>query len=175
MELPVPQAGPLPPFDPEGNLPPGDYAPTAADFEQRFVHVAGSATRERIYQGWERLRAALAGARVPPSARVLMNGSYTTSQLDPSDLDVVVAVPLTARQYAAMIDIGTHPALELLTGHDARTSFDCDAFPLIVLPDGHPHYEAVTAAGIDYWLNWFGTTPDDSPKGRVWSTAGGFA
>lgn len=49
---------PLPAFNQDGLLPPGDYAPTRADFEARFVKVL-SGTREGIYEGWNRHRADL--------------------------------------------------------------------------------------------------------------------
>jgi hypothetical protein len=174
MCFPAPLPGLLPPFNSAGTLPVGDYLPTAADFEQRFVRIAGSPTRERIYNGWKRLRTALVGARVDYAAQVLMNGSYTTSKLAPGDLDLVVAISLTAGEYTMLVETGEHPALELLRGHEAREIFDCDAFAILVLPEGHPHYAAVTLDLVQYWLKWFGTARDGSGKGRVWTTAGGF-
>jgi len=82
----------LPPFDDHGNLPSGDYWPTEADFEGRFVNVAGSSSRENIYAGFKNHRAELLAAGVDDAASCMLDGSYTTSKLDPGDIDLVVEV-----------------------------------------------------------------------------------
>lgn len=158
---------PLPAFDAHGNLPAGDYWPTQADFEERFVHVHGSASRTEIYGGFTRHRGELLAAGVDSAADGMLDGSYTTSKLDPGDIDLVVEVGASLFLESARLQ-------ELLSGPDAKPEFCCDAYPLIVFPENDPHYEAVTLRGRAYWRKWFGRDRQDREKGRVWAKAQGF-
>ena len=157
----------LPPFDDHGNLPSGDYWPTEADFEGRFVNVAGSSSRENIYAGFKNHRAELLAAGVDDAASCMLDGSYTTSKLDPGDIDLVVEVDAFLFQDSERLQ-------ELLSGPDAKPDFSCDAYPLLVLPEDHPQFEQITQKGRTYWHKWFGRDRANNPKGRVWATARGF-
>lgn len=158
----------LPPFNPHGSLPPGDYAPTREGFEAHFVKAGNQSVRLSIYQGWIKHREALAAAGLAHSARQLLNGSFTTAKNAPGDIDIAVEVPV-----ADLDQIDTHPAADLLQGPDMKPEYRCDAYPIYCLPVGHVHYEAVTAAAIRYGTKWFGTDRQGNPKGRVWATVGG--
>lgn len=164
----------LPGFTASGTLPEGDYHPAREDFEERFVRVPGSASRERIYAGWNRLRESLLRAGRLVEERQLLNGSYTTSKLSPGDLDVAVEVRLSAAEYQGLIASKSHPVLEHLRGPGSKADYGCDAYPIFVLSPDHPDYEAVSAKSIAYWIRWFGTGRDGTAKGRVWATNGGF-
>ncbi len=157
----------LPAFDPAtGALPAGDYYPTQADFEARFVHVT-STTRLAIHEGATRHASDLATAGVPGQAPCLLNGSYTTNKVDPGDIDLVVEVDEAL--YLASPVVQT-----LLAGPAVKSTHHCDAYPIVVLPAGHPDYKAVTEDARTFWHTFFGKDRANRAKGRVWRTVAGF-
>ncbi|HET8774589.1 MAG TPA: hypothetical protein VFP80_12375 [Thermoanaerobaculia bacterium] len=169
---------PLPAFTADGALPPGEYAPSRIEFESRFVNAGDAVTRREIYVGFERHRAALLAAGLAPDACELLDGSYTEAKEQPGDIDLVVEVPVTAEELAAMTK--DSPILGLLRGKITRKEYRCDAYAILALPPDHPDYYSVTVRGIEYWTELFGATrerePDRRriPKGRVWTKIRGF-
>ena len=164
---PIDRPAPLPAFNGDGNLPPGDYWPSAADFEARFVTVAGSSTRRAIYDGFTRHRGEIRRDGVADTAPCLLNGSFTTSKTDPNDIDLVVEVDANTFLASARLH-------RLLGGPVATPDYLCDAYPLLVFAPTHPSYQTVTDAGRDYWRKWFGTDRGGNRKGLVWSKVQGF-
>lgn len=162
----------LPPLTDEGLLPPGDYAPTRAEFEQSFVHAGNSARRAEIYGGWNRHRNRLQQDGLAPSARELLDGSFTSSRWEPRDIDIVVEYPITSTDLRMLTP--TSPIIRLLQGGLLKSEYACDAYPLYSLPEDDPAYEKVTVAGLSYWMKWFGRTRLGVEKGRVWASVGGF-
>jgi uncharacterized protein DUF6932 len=171
MSFPTPVPGLLPAFASNGALPPGDYAPTKSDFETRFVNTSISGPRSRIYEGWNLHRTALIEAGLSPASRQLLDGSFTTNKPSPGDLDLAVEVLISSSQFTSLSD--SDPVMRLLQGPQMKSRFHCDAYPILVLPATHPDYDTVTLQIIAYWMKWFGTSRDGSPKGRVWATVGG--
>lgn len=129
----------------EGLLPPGDYAPTQEQFEQRF---ASTVRRRLILAGWERHKAALRGSGLATKCRELLNGSFTTAKEEPGDLDLAVEVPTTAD--ALMLPSHSIPAFPLLQGPRMKPEYLCDAYPIFRLPANDPLYAPVTVAAIRY-------------------------
>ncbi|HET8772144.1 MAG TPA: hypothetical protein VFP80_00070 [Thermoanaerobaculia bacterium] len=162
----------LPPLTDEGLLPPGDYAPTRAEFEQSFVHVGNFIRRAEIYAGWNRHRNRLREDGLAPSARELLDGSFTSSRWEPRDIDIVVEYPVTSTELRMLTP--TSPINRLLQGGLLRSELNCDAYPLYTLPEDDPAYEKVTVASLRYWMKWFGRTRLGIEKGRVWASVGGF-
>jgi len=162
----------LPPLTDEGLLPSGDYAPTRAEFERSFVDVGNSTRRAEIYAGWNRHRNRLQQDGLAPSARELLDGSFTSSAWDPRDIDIVVEYPVTSTELRMLSP--TSPIIRLLQGDLLKPEYDCDAYPLYSLPEEDPAYEKVTVAGLRYWMKWFGQTRLGVEKGRVWASVGGF-
>lgn len=160
----------LPPLNADGYLPPGDFAPTREEFEVRFVKPTED--RSRIFGGWNRHRQALLADGLDPTARQLLDGSFTTAKLHPADLDLAVEVPTTSTDLAALHSAS--PILRLLDGPGAKARYACDAYPIFCLPEDDPAYEAVTVQGVRYWTKWFAWTRDGKVKGRVWAWVGGF-
>jgi hypothetical protein len=158
---------PLPPFNADGNLPSGDYWPSTAEFEERFVAVPGSSTRLRIYDGFKRHQTELLAQGVAHGAPCLLDGSFTTNKCDPGDIDLVVEVDEVTLSGSVRLQ-------QLLSGSKVKPDFSCDAYPLVVYEESHPDYNAVTEAGRAYWIKWFGTDRSGNPKGRVWTNTGGF-
>lgn len=158
----------LPPFDEFGNVPRGDYAPSEADFESRFLNIENSSLRVEIFRGWNRHRAALLRIGLPDSAMELLNGSFTTAKHSPGDIDIAVEVPVD--QVEQMVH---HPASRLLRGPEMKDDYNCDAYPIWSLPRDHRDHERVTADLVRYWTKWFGMDRNGRPKGRIWATVGG--
>ena len=160
----------LPTLTSAGHLPPGDFAPSRVQFEAAFVNT--SPGRKEIYLGWNRHREALSADGLMEEARQLLNGSFTTSKLEPADLDLAVEVPTTTSELASLQE--GSPVLRLLLGPESKKEFSCDAYPIYCLPENDPAYEAVTVQGVRYWTKWFARTREGKFKGRVWARVGGF-
>jgi hypothetical protein len=162
----------IPLFNAVGCLPPGDFFPSQMEFESRFVDIGDTAQRASIYRGWNLHRRELALAGVPDTARQLLNGSYTTAKQSPGDIDIAVEVPLSHnRDFADLMP--DHPIVKLLLGPLMKQAYQCDAYPVYVLPKSDVYYAAVTVRAIEYWTKWFGRTRGGSLKGRLWATTGG--
>jgi len=73
----------IPPFDANGNLPPGIYTVTLLEIRKRYAYTP---LRNGLLAGFVRLAGALkaAGCRT-----LYLNGSFITSKLDPGDYDAV--------------------------------------------------------------------------------------
>jgi hypothetical protein len=171
-DFPVRFDGEMPPFTPEGCLPPGDFLPSRLDFEMRFVDAGDHTRRASIYLGWNAHRHDLAHAGIPESARQLLNGSYTTSRNSPGDIDIAVEVPVA--DSGLLRTLGPdHSVVSLLLGPPMKKQYDCDAYPIYSLPQSDPLYTSVTVRAIEYWTKWFGRTRSGASKGRVWATTGG--
>lgn len=156
----------LPALTESGLLPPGDYCPSEEDFKAVFVDVPESTTRAPIYAGWFRLRGELVGALGGTEQVALLDGSYTTSKLDPGDLDLAVSVPV--RELSELKDpagvIG-----RFLRGAEMKAGYGCDAYAVPILPEEHPAFQQVTVGAMAYWKKWFGRDRRGSVKGCVWA------
>ena len=162
----------LPAFTDEGLLPPGDYAPTRAEFERAFVNVGNVDHRTAIYAGWNKHRKQLQKDGLATSARELLDGSFATSAWQPEDLDIVVEYPVTSTELRMLAP--TSHILRLLQGNLMKNEYGCDAYPLFLLPENDPAYGKVTVAGLRYWMKWFGRSRLGVEKGRIWASVGGF-
>jgi hypothetical protein len=173
-EFPDKFDGKIPFFTAEGALSPGDFLPVRVDFEARFVAVGDIVRRSFIYAGWNEHRAALINAGVPPEARELLDGSYTTAKDSPGDIDIAVEVPVASGVSLRTLTTDD-PIVGLLRGPLMKPRYHCDAYPIFVLPKSDPSYSSVTTGAIQYWTKWFGRTRTGIEKGRVWAMTGGLA
>ncbi len=142
-------------FTSEGCLPPGDFLPSKAEFERRFVETGDHQQRTSIYRGWNVRRQELVRAGIPTASRQLLNGSYTTAKETPGDVDIAVEVPLSGSAALATFTLD-HPIAKLLLGPLMKSTYHCDAYPIFTLPKSDPEYAAVTVRAIEYWTKWFG-------------------
>ena len=71
----------IPPFQPDGNLPPGIHTATWEEVVARF---GGNPQRNRLLDG---LRRAIANLQAAGCRRLYLNGSFITSKPDPDDFD----------------------------------------------------------------------------------------
>jgi len=161
----------LPDFNEHGVLPSGDYFPTNAAFESRFVYSGDPAIRQPVYEGWIKHRQQLMMDGLAESSRQLVNGSFTTSKPDPNDIDIAVEFRVDGDMFENLLP--TSPIVRLLRGSKLKEHYKCEAYPIFCLPSDHHLYESVTLESIRYWTKWFGPTRENIPKGRVWTTVGG--
>lgn len=78
----------LPDLDPvSGLLPPGRYAASLDDLHTRLVLPTGSPTRAEIWQEWAQHRIVM-DAVAGEITRLWVGGSFVSSKLEPSDVDV---------------------------------------------------------------------------------------
>lgn len=90
----------IPPLGEEGEIPPGRYRTTLEEVQSRFVDHAefvGSVTRSDIWDGFRRYLVSWAIATEAVDAPGLLKwiwigGSFTSSKLDPNDIDVTPIV-----------------------------------------------------------------------------------
>jgi hypothetical protein len=157
--------GDLPDFDEGGNLPAGDYTPSAQNLKAYFVDRFTSETRSSIFQGWLKLKEAAIRAGVSGSSDVLFNGSFTTSKPNPRDIDLAVGIETDCHTSDLFRSAST-----LFRGNGSIDEYGCDAYCFPLLPGDHPHHASLTIHFKDYWLKWFGTDRSMRPKGRVWTT-----
>ncbi|QDG50700.1 hypothetical protein FIV42_08150 [Persicimonas caeni] len=162
--------GELPEFDGNGNLPPGDYRPTEGELRSRFAEWHTLSTRPEVYRVWRIRRRDLVGAGCPKDAALLVNGSFTTEKSHPEDVDFCVEVEVPGMDGSSLSSV--KDIIDLLPGNK-KDHKRIHAFPVYVLPEDHPMYQAVTVEGMRYWLKWFGRDRSSNPKGRVWATIGG--
>ena len=71
----------IPPFQPDGNLPPGRHTATWEEVVARF---GGNPQRNRLLDGLRRAVSSLQAAGCP---RIYLNGSFVTDKPDPDDFD----------------------------------------------------------------------------------------
>jgi hypothetical protein len=87
----------LPPFDDDGNLPPGIHSCSIAELAARF----GAGSEERATEISELLQF-IDAAKAAGVRRLLVNGSFVTAKLAPNDVDVVfLPGPDYSRQHQA--------------------------------------------------------------------------
>jgi len=82
-----------------GSLPVGRYSSNLEDFERRFVRhpeFSSSETRSRIWNDFLSALTLLKSAL--PVASVWVAGSFTTSKIDPSDIDCLFVVDISEIQ-----------------------------------------------------------------------------
>lgn len=92
---------PIPPFEnhdhiSEEILPTGVHAATLSEIEDGLVAAfPDSQRRPALFQGWSMYRSWLLSL-VDGQARVFINGSFVTSRLEPSDIDMSIEIELAA-------------------------------------------------------------------------------
>ncbi|HEY1377785.1 MAG TPA: hypothetical protein VGF55_13385 [Gemmataceae bacterium] len=100
-----PHESAIPPFRADGYLPEGLYLASVAEVTFRFG--ASTPRRRRLAL---RLRRWVELARHIGGRRLLVDGSFITTQAEPRDVDAVILLPADFEQ---QIEVGAEPALEL--------------------------------------------------------------
>ena len=153
----------LPDFDEHGNLPPGYHRASVEDVHERLVEPFGaSPSRQAIFDYWVHHRRALMELAAVPAQ--WLAGSFVTSKLDPADMDLV-----TVLDGESFDDLPRHRRLLIRTlcaGHYTQDFWDCDTYPLLSYPRGHPGHPASLAAR-ELWSRHFGKDRDGHERGLV--------
>lgn len=131
----------IPPFDQNGNLPPGVYPATLAEIETRF---AVTQHRKRLFSG---LKAAAENLKTANCQTLYLNGSFITSKEEPGDYDACWE-PLGVDQKVDPV---------LLTDRATRKAK--------YLGDIYPRIPELTE-GLDHFKSWQ-VDRDDNIKGII--------
>jgi hypothetical protein len=115
--------------------------------------------RPTLMDGFERLVNLFLTKRVP--GRFWVDGSFLTEDIEPSDVDIVLALHLSEWDTCE-----AEPKLfiESLTKVNLKPQFGCHANAWIMFPEGHPLYwKGVWMQA--YWIKQWGFARSDEMKG----------
>jgi hypothetical protein len=84
------QVAMIPPFDPEGDLPPGRHMATWPEFQARFCGFTSSDRRPQLCRRIEQLMADARASQIVE--RLLFGGSFVCARPAPNDFDCVVVL-----------------------------------------------------------------------------------
>lgn len=155
----------------------GRYAATLDEVRDRFVadaQFAGSSSRAPIWDEWQEATAAL--REVVPVAQVWIAGSFTTTKLDPNDIDCLYWLDADLVE-AAMSDDAAKNVIGLFAQPNAlRNSFGLriDSYVAtwrsIPNPALGDHLDWKYYRDRGHWDDWWQrqrTGPQGSPPGRA--------
>jgi hypothetical protein len=159
----------LPPFDANGNLPPGIFEADETQLSDRYVtQLPQSSTRRRICEGFFELRRLAEATGI--IATQWVDGSFVTDKPDPRDVDVVTFCDYD--DLNRMSAAAQRFALENLGGGaSTKGRFGTHTFLVPYAPPGHFFHAAFEEARL-YWKEWFGRSRGGHPKGIVRMTLG---
>lgn len=151
----------IPNFDENGNLPPGLIKNSLPNFKIKFVEeFPGSKTRRIIFNGYIIVCNKIIDLNI--ATQHWINGSYTSSKVDPSDVDFVTHI--NAQRVNQM---GYDPRLtEIFSSNQIKADFKCHSFFIRVYPKTDLRY-LLTKKERNYWLKWFGHDRLKNEKGIV--------
>lgn len=154
---------PIPSFDDNGNLPPGRHAATVDQVRGALVErFPTSTTRGAIFRYWHDHRLAL--EELVEVHSQWLAGSFASDKTDPADADVV-----TILDGPAYDELPRHRQLvvkALIAGHYTEDFWNCDAYPVLAYPDGHPA-SAHSRIAAERWEDYFGHDRDGNECGFV--------
>lgn len=159
-----------------GFLPVGRYRCDQAAVQSMFVDdpmFVASSTRAKIWGDWERVTAVLR-SQVPVCAAWL-GGSFTTSKLDPSDVDVIYVIEDEIVDFARATDPRASAVLDVIVQNLARCEgygIDTYLLPWRVNPERGPRdsrdrtYAFWRGYWDDFWLRTL-SGPKTMPRVRA--------
>lgn len=138
-------------FNEYGNpQPPGILESSFAEFQSTFVeNFNHSQTRRVIFDSYESYVNDFK-SEVSSAFRNWIDGSYTTTKLDPNDINLVNIVA-----YSDELNQKDQIIAKFLTHGGSKERYSVDGYFIQVYPTDDPRY-AITQHWLDYWLNWFG-------------------
>jgi hypothetical protein len=113
----------IPPFDKDGDLPPGIHQATWLEFQSRFCIFAHSDRRLKFCEAIEQL--VIASHTSGIIERLIIAGSFVTAKQEPNDYDAALI-------FQASVDVTKLPPfqLDLVDGARSRLRFRGDIFPV---------------------------------------------
>lgn len=153
----------IPEFDNNGNLPAGLINPKLEEFEERFVdNFQDSTTRQEIFNGYIRYNGKLDTIKLATIQWV--NGSYTTSKVNPGDIDFVTHIDAIKLDRSREVK---GPFAKLTDKSRAKSECRCDVYFIVVYPPENPELYESTKEDIEYWSKWFAHDRENNPKGMI--------
>ena len=160
----------IPDFDAHGNLSAGPYILSASnclvrttvpEMYDRFVIQMRTPEREQVWQGWMDHRTELEGFGMSYSTWI--NGSFTTTKPDPSDIDVVLL--MSGPKLDALPQDERRRLRALCNPRLAEQQFRCHTQLVPVYPFESPNFSLLTSPQLSYWTRVFGLhTKNNQPK-----------
>ena len=137
-------------FDKHGNpQPPGVIAYSIDEFKSTFVDsFIESEIRAKIFRNYEQYLQELK-ALVVDEFKQWINGSYTTTKLNPNDIDLVNVIP-----YTEALNQKYDLVLNFLTIGGSKDNYLIDDYLIQVYPEDDPR-TTLTQQQLDYWSDWF--------------------
>ncbi len=132
-----------------------------ADLRARCVdRMAPSGIRERLMDGLEAYVAELEATAIP--MEVWVEGSFTSEDPYPSDVDIVVCLSHVAVEAAG--EEARQRLTQVLEANSARDRYHCHVGVMTEYPPGHDRHWAGEAAR-EYWFECFATGDRGQFKG----------
>jgi len=153
----------IPKFDNNGNLPAGFITPKLDEFKEHFVdNFRDSTTRQKIFNGYIRYNSKLDVIKVATIQWV--NGSYTTSKVNPEDIDFVTHIDAIELDESEEIK---EIFSKLTDKSRAKSECICDVYFIAVYPPEITELYENTKEDIEYWSKWFAHDRENNPKGII--------
>jgi hypothetical protein len=80
----------IPPFDPEGDIPPGRYQTTWSEFQERFCVFMSSDRRLQLCRRIDQMIEEARAAQIVE--RIIFGGSFVSARPAPNDFDCIVVL-----------------------------------------------------------------------------------
>ena len=146
-------------FDKNGNPQPnGILKYPYQEFKITFVDNFGkSKTRKKIFENYERYISDFKN-EIYPKLKNWINGSFTTTKIDPNDIDIVNIV-----NHSEELNKNYNLISKFLTVGGSKSNYMVDGYFIFVYPINDPRY-AITEQQFDYWSNLFGHDRENRPK-----------
>jgi hypothetical protein len=163
----------IPEFDENGNLPSGVLNSSIQDFEIHFiVNFKDSSTRPEIFKGYLKYCDKLLPLNI--AFKQWINGSFTTSKINPNDIDFVTYID--ALKLDENLEIQKKIS-EICNPEETKKEFLCDVYFIPVFPQEIPELYRYTIDRVNYWRKWFGYDRNNNSKGiiELEFTGGSFA
>lgn len=150
-------------FNENGYLAAGLHDMELDEVQSNFVHAFPSSnTRGIIFEGYKQHKQEMESLSIV--FEQFINGSFTTTKNDPSDIDMVCFADADAVNNLSPAD--QQKLLSLVAGKDTQSVYHCDCYFSPVVPDDHPDYNKLRASR-KYWMGEFGFDRQERAKGIV--------
>lgn len=149
-------------FDKNGNpQPEGIQEFKYSDFKIFFVeNFDTSISRKQIFEKYEEYVSDFR-TQITLEFKTWVNGSYTTSKIDPNDIDVVNIV-----KHSDELNNRHDELKAFLTVGGSKEKYLVDGYFIPVYPTDDPRY-VYTQQNLTYWADWFGHDREKRAKALI--------
>ena len=154
----------IPDFDENGNLPSGIHYSTFDEFKQNFViDFVTSSTRHPIYNGYISYCKQIVSFDIIAINWIV--GSFTTSKINPQDIDIVVH--FYSNNHCSTIDqLEFEIGFQYADQNDTKKGYHCHAFYVPIYPKDDPRY-VLTVTFANKWKKLFSSDRDENARGLI--------